>query len=100
MIWTFLLSLFTSAMSATPCSIGQSSSGSCKNSGPLNHLSCTSSVEIPLVKSSATFSKVGQCDQLSGEELDRISAARQDTKGLKLRVSPLIQAWATWLSDK
>ena len=78
----------------------QSSSGSCKNAEPLNHLPCTSPAEIPFVKSSATLNKVGQWDQSSGAELDWISAALQETKGLKLRVSPLIQARATRLSDR
>lgn len=77
----FLPSLFTSAISGKPCSMGQNSQGFCKNSKLFNHLPCTLPLEIPFVKSSATLNKVEQWNQSLG------SVTVQETKGLKRRSS-------------
>ena len=61
---TFLFSLLTSFKSAFPSSTAQSCSSNCRKSGPLNHLPFISVTEMPFVKSSATFSNVGQATNL------------------------------------
>ena len=68
--------------------------------GPYNHLPFIYSTKIPFVKSSETLIMVGQWNQSAGFDLLCISPTREETYGLKLLLSLLIQEFVTRLSEK